>query len=413
MKSSIRPLLQVALPLAVVAVGVAGNVALSSLKEDPVVTPPETIQPLVSTVRAAPASIELVVHAQGVVRPRTETTLVSEVDARVVELSPRFREGGFFEAGELLVRLDDTDLRLTLEDANSRVAEAELVLAQEEADAEISLRDWRSVHGEDPPPPLVARVPQLTRARAAVAAAEAVLSKAERDVDRSVIRAPYPGRVRDRMVDVGTYVTRGRDLGRVYAVDVAEIRLPVPDEDLAVLDLPLGGEVLDDPLPVRFESDFAGATHAWDGHVVRTTGTIDPLSRMVVLVAEVEDPYGLAREGDRPPLYPGLFVDAWIAGRTLDGAIALPREALQVDGSVYLLGDEDRLVIRPVDVVHREPERVVVRSGVEAGERVIFTPLETPVEGMRLREAETSRPSDDETDARPDGTTVATQGGQR
>lgn len=397
MNEKYRPWLQVLLPLVVVGLGVAGEKFLSSLKEEPTFAPPVPLVPIVGTVEATRADVQLVVQAQGVVQPRTETTLVSEVDARVIELSPALRDGGTFEADQVLLRLDDTDLRLALEESQSRIASAELMLVQEEADAEISLRDWRGVHGDDPAPPLVAREPQLARARAELEAAQAAARKAQRDVERTVMTAPYPGRVRERLVDVGTYVTRGRDLARIYSIDAAEIRLPVPDEDLASLDLSLTGLPTTDSEGhstgtgsdtsgprVRLEADFAGGRHAWEGRIVRTSGAIDPKSRMVVLVAEVDDPYGLTREGDRPPLVAGLFVDAWIEGRVEPEAVTLPREALRSGERVFVLDEDERLSIRSVDVVRAERDRVVLRDGIAPGERVIVTALETPAEGMQL-----------------------------
>ena len=396
MNPKLRPVLQVTLPVLIVGLGALAQKRLASLWEAPAASPPTVMRPRVSTVVAQPSALQLVVKAQGVVRPRTQTTLVSEVEGRVIEVAPAFREGGFFRQGQLLLRLDDTDLRSAREEANSRVATAELLLTQEQADAEISLRDWKSLHGDTPAPPLVARTPQLNRARAERMAALAALSRAERDLERTRIIAPYPGRVQERFVEFGTFVTRGREIAKIYSVDFAEVRLPIPDSDLAALDIPLaqtravstdGAESSHWPR-VRLEADFGGATHTWDGRIVRTGGVIDPMSRMLVLVAEVEDPYGLLRPSERAPLVSGLFVDAHIMGRSLESAFSLPPEALRPGNRVFLLDREDRLEIRAVQIARSEHDRVIVHSGLRAGDRVIDSPLETPIQGMQLREAQ-------------------------
>ncbi|MFT5290253.1 MAG: RND family efflux transporter MFP subunit [Planctomycetota bacterium] len=388
MSSPVRRPLQIALPVIVVALGALAMQQLAALKQEPMVTPPVVVLPLVTTVSAEPTSIQLTVHTQGVVRPRTETMLVGEVQARVLELSPNFRDGGFFEEGEVLLRLDDTDLRLALEDAKSRLATTDLALTQERADATLSLADWESLRPGETAPPLVAREPQLARAVADQAAARAGLTKAQRDIDRCLVLAPYPGRVYERMVDLGTLVTVGGQLGKVYAIDFAEARLPIPDADLAALELSLSSDDLTVKPAVTLEADFAGESHRWEGRILRTTGVIDPTSRMVVLIAEIEDPYGLARESDRAPLYSGMFVEAWITGRTLNNAIPLPREALQADNTVYILTPDDRLEIRTVDIARAEAERVIVQAGLTPGDRIITSPLETPVANMKLQPKE-------------------------
>ena len=191
---------------------------------------------------------------------------------------------------------------------------------------------------------------------------------------------------------MGEYVNRGQELAKIYAVDYAEIRLPVSDEELAHLELSLrhrepseaaSGEAQP---ALTLRTRFAGEEHSWQGRIVRTEGVIDPESRMVVLVGRVPDPYARGDETERAPLVAGLFVEAVIEGKTLREAIALPREAVQTGGRVHVLDDEDRLGVLPVDVLHTDGERVVVQ-GLDPGERVIVTPLELPVEGMRLRRA--------------------------
>ncbi|MCB1057564.1 MAG: efflux RND transporter periplasmic adaptor subunit, partial [Acidobacteria bacterium] len=340
-----------------------------------------------------PRTVALDVHAQGTVRPRTETTLVAEVAAKVVDLSPAFARGGFFEPGEVLVRLDPRSFELAVTGARAEVARAQVALERELAEAELAAAEWRDLGKAGAPPPLVAHEPQTAQARAAVAAAQASLERAQLDLDRATVRAPYAGRVRDKQADLGQFVTPGQPLGRIYAVDYAEVELPVPDAQLAFLDLPLAfrGEGATGRGPeVTLSAVFAGAAHTWPGRIVRTGGEIDAKSRMVGLVARVDDPYGRHEDPDRPPLAVGLFVEATIAGREVPDVVVLPRVAMRGDDRVLVLDGGDRLRYRPVEVLRRQGEEVLVAKGLSAGDRVCVSPLEAPVDGMRVRATETA-----------------------
>ena len=397
-----RNLLRVLLPIVVLSLGVLGAWRLKLSATPPESAPEQVLIPLVRTMQAEARPIELKVTTRGSVVPRTETRVTSEVAARVIEISPSFADGAFFDQGEVLLELDPTDLLLAASQARAQIAAAEMALAQEEADAEIARRDWESRGLQKQASPLVLREPQLARARAELEAARAALTKAERDVERCTIRAPYDGRVRRRTVDRGQFVTYGAELGVVYAVDWAEVRLPIPDEDLARLELSLDeaspqrpvtddwGGTNGDEVPARptvqLTATFGGTTRHWRGEVVRTEGELDPESRMVVLVARVEDPYGRQSDSREWPLLSGLFVEATILGRRLASAVVIPRAALQAGGRAFVLDAESRLQIRELALVEAGREELVLSSGVEAGERVVISPIELPVAGMKLRE---------------------------
>jgi len=399
-----KRMLRIVLPVALLLFAVFLTKTLVGLRPKVEPTTPEIVPPVVAAVGVESAALDLVVHAQGTVVPRTQSRLVSEVAGRIVEVSPDWVNGGFFEAGELLVAIDPTDYELAEKEAEMRVAQAELSLAQDLADAEIAQRDWEVLNGDTPAPPLVVREPQVREARASLAAAKSALEKAARDLERCRIVAPYPGRIRSKSVDVGEFVQRGSELGRVYAIDRAEIRLPLPDSELEFLDLPLAyrGPRVTEPIgtngvmqaegahwpEVTLSARFAGSAPIWSGRIVRTEGELDPESRMVVAVCEVEDPYGRSEETNRPPLAVGMFVDATIQGIRVPDALAMPRTALRTGDRVFVVEGapgEERLAIREVEVLRTERDRVLVQSGVTPGERVVLSPIETAVDGMRIR----------------------------
>jgi multidrug efflux system membrane fusion protein len=392
---------RIGLPLGVLGVGVLGAGAMVMMRPEVETRRPEAIPPLVRVQAVELHEVELTVKSQGTVSPRTESQLVPEVAGRIIWVSPSYVSGGFFESGETLLRVDPHDYRQAVIQARAQVASARLRLAQEEAEAVVARKEWEEL-GEGDGSPLTLREPQLEDARAALASAEASLETAKRNLERTEIRAPYAGRLRQKNVDVGQFVTVGSPVARIYAVDYAEIRLPLPDDDLAFIDLPLDyrGEQTRALGPrVTLRADFAGRSHEWEGRIVRTEGEIDATTRMVHAVARVKTPYGRVEGRDRPPLAAGLYVQAEIEGRTVEGVAALPRAALRGRAQVLVVDRDDRLRFRDVDVLRATHDEIVVAGGLEEGERVCLSPMETVTDGMRVR----TRDSSAETPGTPEG----------
>ncbi len=384
----LAPLGILALGAAVVALLVIGRPEVARQR------PPESA-PLVNVVEVTPQSARLSVRTHGTVVPRTESDLVPQVSGEVVWVSPSLASGGFFAKGAALVRIDRADASVELSAARAAVARAE----SEAATAATELARQRRLFEEG-----VASQARIDDAenRAQVTGAQlqearARLQRAERDLSRTVLRAPYEGRVRSESVDVGQFVSRGQPIARIYAVDRAEVRLPVPDRELQFLDgfaLGSGGVDPERAPEVVLRAEFAGEPRSWRGRIVRTEGEIDARSRMVNLVAGVDDPYGLHDGGSERgvPLAVGLFVEAEILGRELEGVFALPRAALRpsLPGEperVLVVDDESKLRLREVEVLRRERERVLIGAGLAAGERVAVTPIQAVVDGMRVRVA--------------------------
>lgn len=378
--------LRTTVPVLVVAVAVVGAAVMVAARPEVETRPPEPLAPLVRVMTVTPEDVRLSVRAQGTVTPRTESDLVPEVSGRVVWVSPALAAGGFFEEGDPLLRVDRAEYEIAVKRAEAAVAGAksQLDLARRNLtrSRQLAREGVVSATSHDD----AQNAERLAASR--LAEAEAALAQARYDLERTEITAPFAGRVRDESVDPGQFVARGTPVGRIYAVDYAEVRLPVPDDDVAFLDLELGyrGEERSAEGPaVDLSARFAGEEHRWQGRIVRTEGEIDPKSRMVHAVARVDDPYGRRAGDERPPLAVGMFVDAEIAGRSVPDAIVLPRAALRDGKRVLVVDGEDRLRIRDVEVMRAGRERVVLRAGLAAGERVCLSPLEAVVDGMKVR----------------------------
>ena len=386
-----RRLLMILLPAAVVALGAFGAFTMIKNRPEPEQKPVEIAVPLVRVIEAKPQSVRLTIRAEGTVVPRTVSELVPEVSGRVLWISPSVVSGGFFEEGEELLRIDAREYELAVIRARAAIAQAKLRVATEEQEAAVARKEWASL-GEGEASPLVMREPQIAEAEAALASAEAALHQTEYDLERTVLKAPFAGRVRSEQVDVGQFVQRGTSVAQLYAVDFAEVRLPIADAELAFVDLPLAyrGESRDRQGPaVTLRAEFGGSQYEWQGRIVRTEGEIDPRTRMVHAVAQVADPYG--RAGDqKPPLAVGMFVEAEIQGQRASNVISLPRTVLRGEDQVMVIDGQSRLHFRRVDILRAERDQILVRSGLQPGDRVVISRLEAAVNGMKVEVLEDS-----------------------
>ncbi|MGB0360229.1 MAG: efflux RND transporter periplasmic adaptor subunit, partial [Endozoicomonas sp.] len=233
-------------------------------------------------------------------------------------------------------------------------------------------------------PALLLRIPYVAEARANVKAAEAQLRKAQRDLERTQIKAPYNGMVKERILNLGQFVLAGGQAGSIFSVDKAEVRLPVKSSDLAFLEIP----TIDSRAPVLLTQQFGLQKMKWNAGLIRAEGIVDERSRMHYFVAEISDPYGLAHDGKQTPLKAGSFVQASIVGKSIDGLFRLPRNAIYSDGKVLIIDESNTVQFRPIKLIYTDSNAVYVQSvnsGLKSGDRVCLTPLSLPIEGMKVR----------------------------
>lgn len=372
---------------AIVGLATAGAVTLYLNKAEPVKVVVESTPLVVDVAEVVKQDVPVSITSQGTVTPRTQTTIISEIAGRVVEVSPKFKAGGFFEAGEILLRIDDRDYRAELKRAESAVASAKSNLALEKGRAEVAYRDWlnfsKGVTRNSEADALAQRKPQLAEAQARLDSAEADLARARDDLDRTKIRLPYTGMVREKQVDIGQYVSMGAQLGQTFAVDKVEVRLPIPDDRLGYVNLPSISNSPDNAPLVTLSSRQGDQVFEWQAQLVRTEGVLDERSRVLFAVAEVVDPYGLIKEREAP-LRVGTFVQADIAGRTMTDIVILPRHILRTGNQVWVVDDKSRLINRKVKLLRTDGALAYVYQGLEPGERVSLSSVPHAVAGTEV-----------------------------
>ncbi len=393
-----KRILQVLLPIGIfLFFGVVIAIILAS-KEEPQQRRYAPPSPEVVVRAMQREDYQVTLHSQGAVRARTRSSLIPEVRGRIVKVSPNFQEGAFFEEGDVLLEIDDSDYLAELAMAKSALAQAELELQQETARYDQARRDWERLNPGGEASELTLREPQIRQSRAAVASAQARVATAELNLERSKVTAPYAGRVLSKKVDVGQYVTTGSQLADIYAVDFAEVRLPLTASQISYLDLPSiyrgSNPAIENGPLVTLSTTVAGDTYEWEGRIVRSEGAVDERTRQIFVVAQVENPYGASVPG-RPPLKVGTFVQAEIEGTTLENVFVVPRHMYRENSYVLVVDEESNLERRPVSSVWENDESIIVNKGLEEGDLLCLTDVPYALEGWQVVARDESAPKKD------------------
>ena len=374
---------------AVGIIGIVLAVVLAKSAKKPESKTPELKLPSVEVQIAEATRHSYRIQSQGTALPRTSIRLVSEVSGKVVSVAESFDVGQIFAKGDVLLKIDSRDYELALTQARSQVAQAQLRLQMEVKEADVVRREWELLN-QGEPTGLQAREPQLASALAALEAALAAEEAAKRNLDRCEIRAPFDGMVARAGVRPGQFVALATPLGELFATDVAEVRLPLTASDLGFLDLPKPStEAALGQVP---KVTLSGRGAEWVGRIVRSERTVDPLNRMVYVVAQITDPYGLAND-TVAPLRSGMFVQASIEGRSQEGVIVLPRHALRGRDRVWI-ASENKLVFRAVKVAFADANQAIVTGGILPGEQVITSLLAGAIDGMGVKVRELESPDE-------------------
>lgn len=374
------------LPVFIVAVGIALTATMIMFRPQPPSTPTaERVAPVeVLTVNSV--DMNLNVSSQGTVAPRTQTSMVAEVSGRVIAISEKLVAGGFFNTGEVMLTIDPADYEVAVDQAQANLLTAQAQLAQQQAQADQAAREWDlSGRPRENAPVLALRTPFLREAEARVLYSESELRRAQRQLERTTVRAPYDALVREKAADIGQYLSTGARIAEVFATDYAEVRLPLSDRDLMWLTLPEPGQLApSDATPVTLYANVAGKQQHWQAQIVRTEGVVDSNTRMHYAVARVDDPYGLKNRYRQPPLPAGTFVNADIEGIRVTGVFDIPLEAVRSGDQVLVMDQEQRLRQRQVNVIRSTADRVIVNEGLNNSDNVIVSPVPIPIDGMRV-----------------------------
>ena len=356
--------------------------------------------PFVEIVTVQAQVLRSTVSTSGTVRPRTQADLLAEVPGIIEAVAPfskeqsssaSFRAGGFFRAGDLLLRIEDVDLQTAVAEAVANLSRANLQLIQErelakQAQIEWGGRDWSKA------PELVRRIPQIQKAEAEAKAAEAKLAQSEHNLDRAQVRAPFEGRILTTMADVGQRVGGGASssLAQIYALDSAEVDLSLSRSEMQFLGFSEQSSISGQE-QIKTEVLDASGKVAYEGILDRSEGIVDSRTRLNRMVARFDDcfsnPFRETLEQKAEPLQIGQFVKLRLWGENVQ-VFVVPDSAFRTQDTLLVVDSNDGLRIRKVKTVCRLGKQVWVSDGLQNGERVCITPVEIISEGMKVRIAD-------------------------
>ena len=325
----------------------------------------------------------------GEARAHYELTLAAQVAGRVESISESFESGRQVAEGAVLVQLKDSDYRAALASAEKDLASARLDLMEEERQGVQAAAEWKAsgLRGQ-PDSELVLRKPQLAAAKAAVANYEAARVSAREDLAETRITAPFDAQVVKRNVAPGSYVQVGTEIATLYSVDRAEVSVALSARDWS--NLPDLATLTRGNWPATLTSVEDG--QVWTGRVLRAERHLDEATRQRALVIAVDRPLE-----QTPPLLPGTFLKAEVAGREIGGLWLLPNAARSQRGEIWLVGPDDTLENFAAEPAFSDAQGIYV-AAPEAlrgtAQRVLVHPLNGYLPGMAVNPVEVSNDED-------------------
>lgn len=348
----------------------------------------KVIAPLVEVQQLKAEDIQLEIEGFGTVNAKVKIEIVPQVGGNIVSVHENFRPGGFIKKGQTIIKIDPRDYELAVQQSQAAVAQSEVKLEMEQAEATVARQEWYQLNpGIEPTSSLVLREPQVRQAKAELESAKAKLDAAKLNLERTNLTLPIDICISSENADMGQFVNVGQPVGSAFGIEVAEIELPLEDTDLAWFDIRHNSMSHNNPEATSkassaiIKADFAGKIYTWQGKVVRTTGQIDRTSRMITVVIEVKEPFN---SPGRPALLPGMFVEVSIQGKILKNSFAVPKDAINHLSQVLIVKD-GKIDIRELDVVRADGNYAFVQEGLEDGELIIISSLDAVVDGMKVR----------------------------
>lgn len=353
---------------------------------------------LVETVTVVRKTWEPQLVVLGTVRPAQEIVLSPRVRGQVVSLSPSFVPGGMVKTGELLLQIDPEDFENTVSIRRSELEQVEASWEIEEGRQSLAKQELKLLGDtiDDVNRALVLREPQAASIKSQLAAAKAAVQRAELDLKRTRVLAPFDAQILRRDVNVGSQVQPGDDLGQLVGVDEYWVMAAVPVRNLRWIRF-TNDEQEGSTATLR-NPDAWGPDTKRHGRVERMIGALDEQTRLARVLVTVDDPLG--QKSEVPPLILDTIIEVRISGIAIDDVVRLKRDYVHDRNTVWVMKD-DKLEIRETEIVFQDPEYAYVRSGLETGEEVVTTTLATVANGVLLRLAEPDEESREQTEPVP------------
>ena len=382
--------IRIILPPLIIVIGIVILIGFTRSRRKPPKVERSFPGVLVEVIKAEMADRTVSVVGHGSVKPRHEINLIPQVSGKIENVNPKFVAGGSFRKGEEILRIEQIDYQLALDQAEAAVASSEFALQLAQANAEVARKDWEAMQkshtkltgsvSQTKPDGLVLHEPQLKQAEANYASAQAILELAALRLERTVIKAPFACRLKQKYIDIGQFVNAGTPAATLFSISMAEIEVGISQRELTRLSVP--GSKAEVVLKLGEDS------YRWVGRVDRSLGFINERERLARVVVQVPHPYS-NNDTNKPVLSIGSFVEVAIEGRKLEGIYPIPRHALREGSSVWVATPDSTLTIRDVVVSTLTSEEAIIQNGISAGEWIITSSISGAAPGLKLRVRQT------------------------
>jgi len=381
-----RKTLLICLIILVVAGGVTAFIFLTEPTATQAGATKETAM-LVRVVEVQRGTFQPEIVGTGVVQPSEDITLSPLVNGEIIRRTEAFNPGGFVKKGEVLLQIDPSDYRNTLQLRKSDLLQAEADLAIEQGRQDVARQDYELVDDivDIESSGLVLREPQLNSVKARVEAAKAAVSQAQLNLRRTTIRAPFDAHILSRNANLGSQVSPGDNLGRLVGMDECWVVVTLPLSKLPYISLPSSGkrgsevQIRD---PKAWEADEYRT-----GYVYQLIGALEDQTRLARMLVSVPDPLGY-RNDTLPALMINSFVETSIMADSLTNIVRLNRDYIRENQTVWVM-EEGELSIREVAVKFMDAKYAYITDGLRNEDQIVTTNLSTVVEGSPLRTSET------------------------
>ena len=318
---------------------------------------------------------QVIIDSFGKIIPKTQGSLTAQVSGIIVEVSANYNEGSFFNAGDIIVKVDPRDYLIQVEAAQAELAQTKVAFDEEVALSKQAIKDRKTLGHSNLASDFALRKPQMAAAKAKMQAASAKLKLAQLDVERTEVRAPYDGRIVNKSFDLGQMVNSNSTIAEIYSTDVAQIRLPIKNSELALINLPNNNRsssgISSIESNVQLINSLGGPVQHWPATLVRTTASVDQNSQLLHVIAQIEQPFSHAT---LRALSVGQFVSAKIKGKLINHVIIIPNSAIYQGSYTYVLSD-GKLERRDITIDFQDDSQSLISSGLQAGDSLVLTPL--------------------------------------
>lgn len=326
------------------------------------------IIPAVEVIQVQPIDYVVPIKTDGTVVPQTQINISAEANGRVVFVSENFINGQVFTEGEVLLKIDPVDYELAITRAKANVASQQANLDLQQAKSDLARKDWKKYGKKGKPDALNLNLPQVASAKAALSAAQADLKLAQRNLNKTIISAPFDGVMLTKMVDLGQFVSLGTPVASVAATETAQIRISLSDEQMHNSGLDQFDSTQN--VSVTISSDETEDTQ-WYGKIASIEAQRDAKTLFNYAIVEVTQPF----KQQSMPLRFNTFVNVSLDGTTLKQVYPLERGFVTLEDKVKILTRKSQLDYKDITVVYTDENYKYISSGIDADDEIIITGL--------------------------------------